>query len=107
LFYNRSSDGLPRGWLRMMKRSIASICPFFNTNRMVQEYTERCYWPSSTRFEILTADHLKRATFLAQWRRRLGQAWGNIRVDAVEAHGDDPMRVGGQLEVKARVRLGG
>ena len=33
LFYARGSDGLPRGWLRMMKRSISSNCPFFNTNR--------------------------------------------------------------------------
>src|SRR5213079_2144731 len=45
LFYTRSSDGLPRGWLKMMKRSISTICPVFNTNRMVQEYVEKCYWP--------------------------------------------------------------
>jgi hypothetical protein len=28
-----------------MKRSIASICPYFNTGRMVREYTERFYLP--------------------------------------------------------------
>src|SRR5262249_26162387 len=33
LFYQRSSDGVPRGWIRMMKRSMSTICPFFNTNR--------------------------------------------------------------------------
>jgi starch phosphorylase len=107
LFYNRGSDGLPRGWLKMMKRSIASICPFFNTNRMVQEYMEKCYWPSAQRFDMLTADNLKKAAQLAQWRKRLAEAWPRIKVEAVQADGADPMRVGGQLQVKARVSLGG
>jgi len=46
LFYTRSSDGLPRGWLRVMKQSMGTVCPVFNTNRMVQEYIEKCYRPS-------------------------------------------------------------
>jgi starch phosphorylase len=107
LFWTRTSDGLPRGWLKMMKRSISSICPFFNTNRMVQEYVEKCYWPSAQRFQMLSAENLKRAAQLAQWRRRLAQNWQGVRVEAVEARGADPMTVGGQLEVRARVQLGG
>jgi starch phosphorylase len=107
LFYNRGSDGLPRGWLRMMKRSIGCICPFFNTNRMVQEYMEKCYWPSAQRRDVLAADNLKKASQLAQWRRHLAQVWSQIRVEAVQANGADPMRVGASLEVQARVNLGG
>src|SRR5207245_1682710 len=52
-FYTRSSDGLPRQWLRLMKASISGCCPFFNTNRMVQEYMEKCYGPSAQRFGLL------------------------------------------------------
>lgn len=107
LYYTRSSDGLPRGWLRMMKRSISTICPYFNTNRMVQEYVEKCYWPSAQRYAVLTAENLKEAHELSQWRRRLGQGWQQIRVESVEANGADPMQVGASLEVKARVNLGG
>jgi glycogen phosphorylase len=106
-FYTRTSDGLPRGWLRMMKRSIGSMCPYFNTNRMVQEYVEKCYWPSAQRFAMLATDGLKKAAQLAQWRKRLAQAWSAVRVEGVEAHGADPMTVGGQLDVRARVQLGG
>src|SRR5205807_2084988 len=62
LFYNRSSDGLPRGWIRVMKQSIGSVCPVFNTNRMVQEYIEKCYWPSAERYGVLAASTFKRAT---------------------------------------------
>jgi starch phosphorylase len=106
LFYNRSSDGLPRGWLKVMKRSMATVCPVFNTNRMVQQYLENCYVPSAERFEHLTSSNLERAAALAKWRRTLERDWSRIRVEAVEARGADPMQVGGQLEVQARVNLG-
>jgi starch phosphorylase len=106
LFYNRTKDGVPRGWLRAMKRSISVDCPFFNTNRMVQEYTERCYWPSYERFARLTEDSLRRARTLAQWRRTLMRGWNQVKVEAVEANGADPLHVGGELQVNARVNLG-
>jgi starch phosphorylase len=105
-FYTRSSDGLPRAWLKVMKRSIATCCPVFNTNRMVQDYVEKAYWPSSQRFDKLTADNFGKARSLAQWRKRVAQGWSQIRVETVEASGVDPMRVGGQLDVKARINLG-
>jgi glycogen phosphorylase len=106
LFYTRSSDGLPRGWLKVMKRSIATISPVFNTNRMVQDYVEKCYWPSWQRFDQLSADRLAKARNLAQWRKRIAQGWNQIKVESVEADGVDPMTVGGKLEVKARINLG-
>jgi starch phosphorylase len=107
LFYNRSSDGIPRGWLKVMKRSMSTVCPVFNTNRMVQEYVEKCYWPSAERYQTLASDNLQRAAELVRWRRGLSQQWPQVRVEAVEANGVDPMHVGGELEVKARVNLGG
>jgi starch phosphorylase len=106
-FYNRSSDGLPRAWLRMMKRSMSTCCPVFNTSRMVQEYMDKGYWPASQRFAGLAAENLKRAAALAQWRRNLQRGWGGVRVENVEAVGADPMHVGSELQVKARVQLGG
>ncbi len=106
LFYTRSSDGLPRGWIKVMKRSMATVCPVFNTNRMVQEYMEKCYAPSSERFHRLAEEKLKRAATLADWRRRLAREWSHIRVETVEASGADPMHVGNQLEVQARINLG-
>lgn len=107
LFYTRSSDGLPRGWLRMMKQTIRTVAPFFNTNRMVQEYTEKCYWPSVTRHLQLSKDGLKKAAALASWRRSLSRGWSHVKVENVEVNGSDPMHVGAELHVKARVNLGG
>lgn len=105
-FYQKGSDGLPRAWIKFMKRSMNSLTAAFNTNRMVQEYLEKCYIPSAERHVHLTAENLKRARQLAAWRKALGQNWAHVKIEAVEAHGLDPMHVGGKLEVKARVQLG-
>jgi starch phosphorylase len=107
LFYTLSSDGLPRGWLKMMKRSIGTICPVFNTNRMVQEYIEKCYWPSAQRADALSAENLKGAQRLAEWRKGLIRGWPQLRVESVEANLSDTLYVGSDLQVKARVNLGG
>jgi starch phosphorylase len=107
LFYNRSSDGLPRGWLNVMKRSMSTLCPVFNTNRMVQEYMEKCYWPSAERFAKLSSDSAKKAAELARWRHRMAQGWPQVRIEAVDAKGTDPLHVGAEMTVKARVNLGG
>jgi starch phosphorylase len=85
---------------------MATVCPVFNTNRMVQEYLERFYVPSAERFEKLAGTNLEKAAALARWRRRLQMDWSKIRVEAVDAKGSDPMQVGGHLDVQARVHLG-
>jgi glycogen phosphorylase len=90
----------------MMKRSVAALAPVFNTGRMVSEYMQVCYWPSAERFERLSADGLKKARELAAWRRSLKQGWPKVKVEAVEVAGAEPMHVGGELKVQARVNLG-
>jgi starch phosphorylase len=43
LYYDRDSEGLPRRWIAMMKNSIATLLPEFNSDRMVEEYARRIY----------------------------------------------------------------
>ncbi|MDV2482410.1 glycosyltransferase family 1 protein [Methanoculleus sp. Wushi-C6] len=45
LYYDRSIDDVPHGWVRMMKESIKSNGPRFSARRMVKEYVTR-YYPS-------------------------------------------------------------
>ncbi len=47
LYYNRDRNGVPREWLSMVKRSIRSIVPVFNTRRMLKEYCEQMYLPAA------------------------------------------------------------
>jgi len=47
LFYHRDRDGLPRGWIKRMKRTIRTLGWRFNANRMVMDYTLKCYVPAA------------------------------------------------------------
>ena len=47
LYYQRDRDGLPRGWIRRMKRTIRTLGWRFNANRMVMDYTLKCYIPAA------------------------------------------------------------
>jgi glycogen phosphorylase len=107
LFYSRGEDGLPRQWIKRMKKAVGTLVPVFNTNRMVEEYVERCYLPAHGREAKLTADGLKPAGALAGWRRKVQAAWGGVRVDGVEAPTGELWRVGASFPVSVRVQLGG
>jgi starch phosphorylase len=47
LFYQRDRDGLPRGWIKRMKRTIRTLGWRFNADRMVMDYTQKCYIPAA------------------------------------------------------------
>jgi starch phosphorylase len=47
LYYHRDHDGLPRGWIKRMKRTIRTLGWRFNANRMVMDYTLKCYIPAA------------------------------------------------------------
>jgi len=42
LYYDRDADGVPHGWVAMMKEAMIGAVPFSAT-RMVAEYLERLY----------------------------------------------------------------
>ncbi|MGD0079749.1 MAG: alpha-glucan family phosphorylase [Methanoregula sp.] len=43
LYYSSALDGIPHGWVSMMKESIKSNAPRFSARRMVKEYVSRYY----------------------------------------------------------------
>ncbi len=43
LYYGRDRDGIPRGWVEIMRESIRSNSPNFSTRRMVKQYTTELY----------------------------------------------------------------
>lgn len=42
-YYERDEDGIPRRWIAMMKRSIQTLLPAFNSDRMVRDYIREIY----------------------------------------------------------------
>jgi starch phosphorylase len=47
LYYQRDADGLPRGWIKRMKRTIRTLGWRFNADRMVMDYALKCYVPAA------------------------------------------------------------
>jgi len=106
LFYDRGADGLPRRWTRMMKNSLRTLCPVFNSNRMVLEYTDLFYIPGIRRSRKLLKDSLADAAALSAWRDALRAQWGRLRVDNVTISKDGDLKVGSALPVHVKVHLG-
>jgi starch phosphorylase len=106
-FYDRGSDGLPRRWSARMKAMMRVICPYFNTNRMVREYTEQCYVPLMQRYVHLSANGHARAKALARWKAAAHDSWPLVRVMDVKTRAPDEIRVGTDIEARAVVHVGG
>ena len=121
LFYDRNVDGIPRAWLsRVPPNPCGKLCPRFNTHRMVAEYADRFYLPSSRRSAMLLADDMARAKTLVAWKQKLREQWSGVKVEGVEmvVNPESPdgwpaengvsgnYHVGDILHFNAQVRLG-
>lgn len=83
LYYDRDEDGIPRGWVRMMKESIISLAGRFSTHRMLQDYTEGLYMPAMKRTCNTAApgnSDCQPAVQLAHWKRFIYDNWHNVSV---------------------------
>jgi starch phosphorylase len=105
-FYDRGEDRIPRRWVERMEASIAAVCPLVNTNRMVQDYTEKFYLKAHEHYGALEAEDAARARSLAAWIARVRQAWPEVRVESVEQRSNGSVPVGTDLQARAVVRLG-
>ena len=46
-YFERDAEGLPRQWLAVMRRAMATALWRFSTTRMLHEYTEQLYLPAA------------------------------------------------------------
>ncbi|MBD2056363.1 alpha-glucan family phosphorylase [Oculatella sp. FACHB-28] len=47
LYYDQDENGVPHGWVQMMKASIRTNAPVFNTDRMIADYVAKMYAPGA------------------------------------------------------------
>ncbi len=105
-FYDRNADGVPRRWIAKMKSSIAHLCPSFNMQRVVRQYTQDFYMTAHERYKQLTTETAARARALAAWAVRMKASWPQVRVERVETQAGTEVAVGANLQVRAWIRLG-
>ncbi len=106
LFYGCGPDGLPRRWIDKMKASIKTLCSFFNTHRMVGDYTRNFYLPAAKLYGEMVSGDFALARAQADWKACVRQKWPQVRIDKVIPVSDDTIKVGDEVQVQAQVNLG-
>ncbi|HMJ05836.1 MAG TPA: alpha-glucan family phosphorylase [Chthoniobacterales bacterium] len=108
LYYAKPDGKLPLAWLQLMRESIRSVTPVFNTHRMVQEYTERLYRPAEAAHQEFARDNCRAAVELSQWKTRIRKDWAQVRVSDVQIGNENrhSILVGDALRISAQVHLG-
>jgi starch phosphorylase len=107
LFYERGENSLPRKWIGYMKQCLAKVCPVFNSHRMVEDYAEKAYVPASLRFNALSGEAYGPAKGLGDWTRKVMEHWSQVEVLQVDCSKEGPLIWDEEMEVRAKVRLGG
>jgi glycogen phosphorylase len=108
LYYAKPDGKLPLAWLQLMRESIRSVTPIFNTHRMVKEYTERLYLPAARFHAEFSRDGWRAATDLSKWKAQMRKDWPQVRISDVQIGNKDRQKipVGDSLKVSAKVHLG-
>lgn len=83
LFYERGIDDIPRDWISMIKRSITSVCPEFNSHRMVSDYVEHSYVPCATTSEVLMKNDFSLLKEMVAWKKRITKDWPSLKIVGV------------------------
>lgn len=106
LFYDVGPDGVPNGWIQMIRHTLRSLGPLVPADRMVGDYVTHLYAPAAGSSRALAADGFGAARQLAAWKARVRQEWPSVRIEHVEADGAEP-NLGAVLDVRVTVALGG
>ncbi len=105
LFYDIGRDGLPGKWIEMMRLSMQKICHVFNSNRMLEEYSQKFYLPSSENWERLSSDQFKKSKELARWKKRVLKHWDKVEIKKVQTPEKKSLTIGTKYPVKVYVQL--
>ncbi|MDD2553745.1 MAG: alpha-glucan family phosphorylase, partial [Desulfotomaculaceae bacterium] len=104
--YYRREEGFSPEWLRMMKETIKTIAPVFNTGRMVEEYTNRFYIPAIDRGKMFAENDNYLANHTGNFKKLIIDYWDQVSFVSVESSGRTKMLTGDEIKISAVVNLG-
>ncbi|MDR3604020.1 MAG: alpha-glucan family phosphorylase [Syntrophaceae bacterium] len=107
LFYERGIDDIPREWIRGVKRSLSTICPVFNSHRMVTDYVESSYVPCATNFKKLSESNYALLRELVAWKKGIANDWDKLSVKDVHVSNDTERLKGKSIEFQVRIETAG
>jgi len=106
LYYERSSAGYSPEWVKLAKRSIASLMPRFNSARMVGEYVGKSYLPAAEQGRRYAENQFKVARLIASWKSRARQAWPGVTIRRLDSP-QKRIHFGATVRIDTALRLNG
>ena len=97
LYYERGEMGYSPEWVRIAKRSIATLLPRFNSTRMVGEYVGKFYLPAARQGRRYAENEFVTARSLAAWKVHIRRSWSDVRLRRLDTHAQHPLRRGDAL----------
>lgn len=101
MFYDRQRSGIPERWIAMIKRSMETLIPRFNAERMLLEYCREMYLPTAVRAQELARNAFALARTLADWKLKLPMRFSSLKLLDVTVEGIH----GDNIPVKERLRV--
>ena len=83
-YYTRNEQNIPYEWVRSIKHCVADIASNFTTNRMLTDYEERFYHKLYERRRAMVAADYTMAREIAAWKRKVSNAWDQVRILEVQ-----------------------
>jgi starch phosphorylase len=92
LYYARDAKlGFSPEWVQLCKRSMASVLPAFNSERVLRDYLHAFYVPAAAHGRAAAADGFRVARELGEWKTRVRTAWPGVALKLV---GSAPTEIG-------------
>ena len=77
-FYHRDDNGIPTSWIKKVRESMATLTPFFSSNRTVREYTEKFYLPAAGAYLDRSAKQGDHGKKIVEWKHNLEEHWPHL-----------------------------
>lgn len=108
LYYRRDEDNIPSEWVDWIKNSITKIGSFFNTGRMIDDYTTKFYIPLSKLHNNLLANNMQKAKDIVVWKNHIKENWSSIKVLSVKQFDMNraEVKIGDSFLTEVSVELG-
>jgi starch phosphorylase len=85
LYYDKDKKGISKGWIKVVKNSIAQIAPHYTMKRQLDDYYSKFYEKQAKRFKELSKDNNRLAKDIALWKETVAERWDAISVVSAES----------------------
>jgi starch phosphorylase len=90
-----------------MKLSMQTLGPIFNTNRMIEEYTEKFYVPTAIEHKKLKENNFELAKKKVEWLNNIRNNWNSVKFILVSDNTSDKnIKISDSIAVQVKIYLG-